>query len=55
MKYPECAPKMQVFGSRDEQDMGVEDVSFGLDAKEAGMEIWIDPKIRVGHEKTRII
>jgi hypothetical protein len=26
-----------------------------LDAKEAGFEIWCDPRIRVGHEKTRII
>ena len=32
-----------------------EDVSFCLDAKEAGFEIWCDPRIRVGHEKTRII
>ena len=55
MKYPWFAPKMQVFESGDVQDMCGEDVSFCLDAKEAGMEIWIDPKIRVGHEKTRII
>jgi hypothetical protein len=26
-----------------------------LDAKEKGYEIWCDPLIRVGHEKTRII
>jgi hypothetical protein len=26
-----------------------------LDAKEAGFEIWCDPRIRVGHEKSRII
>jgi len=37
------------------QDMCGEDVSFCLDAIEAGFEIWCDPKIRVGHEKTRII
>ena len=37
------------------QDMCGEDVSFCLDAKEAGFEIWCDPRIRVGHEKTRII
>ena len=55
IKYPWFAPKMQVFESGDVQDMCGEDVSFCLDAKEAGMEIWIDPKIRVGHEKTRII
>jgi hypothetical protein len=32
-----------------------EDVSFCLDAKAAGFEVWCDPRIRVGHEKTRII
>ena len=37
------------------QDMCGEDVSFCLDAIEAGYEIWCDPRIRVGHEKTRVI
>jgi hypothetical protein len=46
---------MQVFDSGEVQDMCGEDVSFCLDAKEAGFEIWCDPKIRVGHEKTRIL
>ena len=55
MKYPWFAPKMQVFESGDVQDMCGEDVSFCLDAKEAGFEIWCDPRIRVGHEKTRVI
>ena len=55
MPYPWFAPKMQVFESGEVQDMCGEDVSFCLDAIEAGYEIWCDPKIRVGHEKTRII
>ena len=55
MKYPWFAPKMQVFESGDVQDMCGEDVSFCLDAKAAGFEIWCDPRIRVGHEKTRVI
>ena len=55
MKYPWFAPKMQVFESGEVQDMCGEDVSFCLDAKEAGFEIWCDPNIRVGHEKTRVI
>jgi len=55
LEYPWFAPKMQVFDSGEVQDMCGEDVSFCLDAKEAGFEIWCDPKIRVGHEKTRII
>jgi len=55
MPYPWFAPKMQIFESGNVQDMCGEDVSFCLDAKEAGYEIWCDPRIRVGHEKTRII
>jgi hypothetical protein len=55
IKYPWFAPKMQVFESGEVQDMCGEDVSFCLDAKEAGFEIWCDPRVRVGHEKTRII
>ena len=55
LEYPWFAPKMQVFESGNVQDMCGEDVSFCLDAKEAGYEIWCDPRIRVGHEKTRVI
>jgi len=55
LEYPWFAPKMQVFESGNVQDMCGEDVSFCLDAKEAGFDIWCDPRIRVGHEKTRII
>ena len=55
LEYPWFAPQMQVFESGDVQDMCGEDVSFCLDAKKMGMEIWCDPRIRVGHEKTRVI
>jgi len=55
MEYPWFAPKMQVFESGAVQDMCGEDVSFCLDAKEQGIDTWCDPRIRVGHEKTRVI
>ena len=55
MPYPWFAPKMQVFESGEVQDMCGEDVSFCLDAINAGFQIWCDPRIRVGHEKTRVI
>ena len=55
IKYPWFAPKMQIFESGAVQDMCGEDVSFCLDAKEAGFRIMCDPRIRVGHEKTRVI
>ena len=50
LEYPWFAPKMQVFESGAVQDMCGEDVSFCLDAKEEGYDIWCD-RIRVGHEK----
>ena len=55
LPYPWFAPKMQVFESGAVQDMCGEDVSFCLDAIETGDEIWCDPRIRVGHEKQRVI
>ena len=55
LEYPWFAPKMQVFESGAVQDMCGEDVSFCLDAKEQGIDTWCDPRIRVGHEKTRVI
>ena len=55
MTYPWFAPKMQVFESGAVQDMCGEDVSFCLDAMDEGFDIWCDPRIRVGHEKTRVI
>ena len=47
LEYPWFAPQMQVFESGEVQDMCGEDVSFCLDAKKMGMEIWCDPRIRV--------
>jgi hypothetical protein len=55
LTYPWFAPQMQIFESGEVQDMCGEDVSFCLDAKKAGFEIWCNPVIRVGHEKTRVI
>ena len=55
LPYPWFAPQMQVFESGEVQDMCGEDVSFCLDAKKEGYEIWCDPRIRVGHEKMRVL
>ena len=55
LEYPWFGPKLQVFESGEVQDFCGEDVSFCLDAKEKGFEIWCNPLIRVGHEKTRVI
>jgi len=52
--YPWFAPKMMQIGE-DLYDMCSEDVSFCLDVKKMGYNIWVDPKIKVGHEKIQVL
>ena len=54
MEYPWWGPKLQKF-ENGIQDFCGEDVSFCLDAKDLGIDIIVDPRIRVGHEKTRVL
>ena len=54
LPYPWFAPKRRTIG-QDIEDMCSEDVAFCLDAKTAGFEIWVDPSVRVGHEKIMVI
>lgn len=54
LNYPWFAPRMR-YMENNVQDLCSEDVAFCLDAKNAGFEIWVDPKSRVGHEKTLVI
>lgn len=37
------------------QDFCMEDVAFCLKAKKAGYKIWIDPSVKLGHEKSIIL
>jgi hypothetical protein len=54
IKYPWWGPKLQTF-ENGISDYAGEDVSHALDAKELGIEILVDPRIWVGHEKIRIL
>jgi len=54
MEYPWFAPRLQDLGNG-LQDMCSEDVAWCLDARAAGIDIYVDPQVRVGHEKTQII
>jgi hypothetical protein len=54
MEYPWWGPKLQKF-ENGVQDYCGEDVSACRDAKDLGIDILVDPRIRVGHEKTRIL
>ena len=54
LPYPWFAPKRMKIGE-DLEDMCSEDVAFCLDARDAGMDIWVDPRVKVGHEKIIVI
>lgn len=54
LEYPWFAPRM-LFMDGNIQEYCSEDVAFCTDAKNAGFEIWVDPKCRVGHEKNIVI
>ncbi len=59
IKYPWFAPvTVRVFKSIEGEhgyDSLSEDLSFQLALKKAGFDIWIDPTIRLGHEKIRVV
>lgn len=54
LKYPWFAPRMIDVGGG-LRDMCSEDVAFCIDARNTGFEIWLNPRTRVGHEKTLAI
>lgn len=49
MEYPWFRTKMLKYG--DIQDFTMEDAYFCLKAKEKGFKVFVDPVVRVGHEK----
>jgi len=53
MQYPWFAPRKIKVG--DYYEMCSEDVAWCLDAKQLGIDIYVDPQVRVGHEKIQII
>ena len=53
MEYPWFQPRWVSNGNF--HDFCAEDVGFCWSAQELGHEIWIDPDIKVGHEKTVIL
>ena len=51
MKYPYFYPRKQEWKKYGWEEFVWDDVEFCLRARENGHDIWIDPKIRIGHEK----
>ena len=55
MKYPYFYPRKKVWKQYGWEDFVWDDVEFCLRARENGHDIWVDPKIRIGHEKMKIL
>ena len=53
LPYPWFAPKRMSIGPY--EDMCSEDVAFCIDARNKGYSIWVDPTIKVGHEKIQVL
>lgn len=53
LQYPWFKPHFHQIG--DSYDFTSEDVGFCHDLKEKGVKIWVDPTIKVGHEKSLIL
>ena len=55
MKYPYFHPRLLKWEKYGWEDFPFDDVEFSMRAREEGFDIWIDPKIRIGHEKVKIL
>jgi hypothetical protein len=55
MKYPWFEPLNQRFLNSDIVEFTSEDVAFCMKATDTGHEIWVEPSIKLGHEKKIII
>jgi GT2 family glycosyltransferase len=55
MKYPYFHPRLLKWEKYGWEDFPFDDVEICMRMREAGFDIWIDPKIRIGHEKVKIL
>ena len=55
MKYPYFYPRKQEWPQYNWEEFVWDDVEFCLRAREAGFDVWVDPNLRIGHEKTKIL
>jgi hypothetical protein len=54
LEYPWFEPQTINFGN-DIEDFASDDISFCIKAKKAGYQIFVDPKVIIGHEKSEIL
>ena len=55
MKYPYFHPRLLKWEKYGWEDFPFDDVESCMRMRESGFDIWVDPKIRIGHEKTKIL
>lgn len=55
LKFPWFAPKIVRYNLSEAYEVLSEDLSFALNLRDAGIEMWVNPSIKVGHEKPRIL
>jgi len=55
LKYPWFAPKIIRYNRSEDYEVLSEDLSFALSLRDAGIKMWINPMVRVGHEKVKVI
>jgi hypothetical protein len=54
VKYPWFAPKIVKYNISEGYEVMSEDLSFAMSLKELGVEMWVNPRIKVGHEKIKV-
>lgn len=54
LKFPWFAPKIVRYNLSEAYEVLSEDLSFALNLRDAGIKMWVNPLIKVGHEKPRI-
>jgi hypothetical protein len=55
LKFPWFAPKIIRYNLSEAYEVLSEDLSFAFNLKDAGIQMWMNPLIKVGHEKPRIL
>ena len=55
LKYPWFYPRLLKWEKYGWEDFPFDDVEICMRMREAGFDIWVDPKIRIGHEKVKIL
>ena len=55
MKYPWFYPRKKAWKKYGWEEFVWDDVENCLRIKEAGYDVWVDPNLRIGHEKVKIL